>query len=570
MWYILLIYCLFWCHITSFKINNNNQNLKPNLNNINIKPSNNIKIEEILKRSAMILTTSFFISFHNIAPVNAVSSSFSLSSSYSNSMTLAETLTEVEQEVEEVADSVLSEVFKDSSNQSKQSPGWELARQKRTAAIKAMERNKMIKVETDELGNQYLALPWLPNQKIKYKSLALSDRLKNECFAGAFGEISKDGLLYWVDTAKTRAQIQKKSSENDDSDSDSGMNEIPTTSSSSGSSSSSGDIDMMLSSEAVTIKDNMNMNMNMSPLALLSTLKGLYAGFPVVAASSIPQGAIFFLVKGGILEIFKDTGVDIPIWVNSIVPIIISTMVYWIIRTPQEVIKTNIQAGKEDNVKDAIKNITERDGIKSLWRFYNVMVSLDVPFQVINFILYGFLSDAVINSGIETNIWTRLAVGIGCGMAAAAVTCPIDVCKTRIQTSLKGANNEIDVTTTGNQMLSDIDSIAIMSNNNDDISFLNNNVDDENRNIGIVKERQITTNTDTINTNNDDNNTNNNTEINQNVLIEMKNIVQKEGVSTLFLGLGQRVLYTGLANGIRFAAYGTSRMDLMMRSLDDL
>ena len=59
-------------------------------------------------------------------------------------------------------------------------------------------------------------------------------------------------------------------------------------------------------------------------------------------------------------------------------------------------------------------------------------------------------------------------------------------------------------------------------------------------------------------------------EINQNVLIEMKNIAQKEGVSALFLGLGQRVLYTGLANGIRFAAYGTSRMDLMMRSLDDL
>merc|ERR1711871_753469 len=100
----------------------------------------------IFKRSAMILATSCFISFNNIASVNAVSSSFSLSS-YSNSMTLAETLTEVEQEVEEVADNVLNEVFKDNSNQqSKQSPGWELARQKRTAAIKAMERNKMIKV----------------------------------------------------------------------------------------------------------------------------------------------------------------------------------------------------------------------------------------------------------------------------------------------------------------------------------------------------------------------------------------------------------------------------------------
>jgi hypothetical protein len=57
---------------------------------------------------------------------------------------------------------------------------------------------------------------------------------------------------------------------------------------------------------------------------------------------------------------------------------------------------------------------------------------------------------------------------------------------------------------------------------------------------------------------------------NGNVLIELVRIYQDEGLSTLFLGLRQRLLYTGLANGIRLAAYGTSRMDLMMRSLDGI
>jgi hypothetical protein len=57
---------------------------------------------------------------------------------------------------------------------------------------------------------------------------------------------------------------------------------------------------------------------------------------------------------------------------------------------------------------------------------------------------------------------------------------------------------------------------------------------------------------------------------NINVWKEMQKIVSEEGFSTLFLGLKQRLIYTGLANGIRLAAYGTSRMDLMMRSLDNL
>jgi hypothetical protein len=57
---------------------------------------------------------------------------------------------------------------------------------------------------------------------------------------------------------------------------------------------------------------------------------------------------------------------------------------------------------------------------------------------------------------------------------------------------------------------------------------------------------------------------------NSNVFVELVKIYKEEGVGTLFLGLRQRLAYTGLANGIRIAAYGTSRMDLMMRSLDDM
>ena len=47
-----------------------------------------------------------------------------------------------------------------------QSPGWEAARAKRTAAMKELERKKIVKVDTDDAGNQFLELPWVPARKV--------------------------------------------------------------------------------------------------------------------------------------------------------------------------------------------------------------------------------------------------------------------------------------------------------------------------------------------------------------------------------------------------------------------
>ena len=206
-------------------------------------------------------------------------------------------------------------------------------------------------------------------------------------------------------------------------------------------------------------------------------------------------------------------------------------------------IKTNIQAGKEDNVRDA-KNVSESSGVTSLWRFYNVMISLDIPFQVINFILYGFLSDLVLNSGIETNIWTRLAVGIGCGMTAAAVTCPIDVCKTRIQTSLKSAENsdEKQIGYSERLLVNSRTSKKSFDESKENgigrVSLLNNDIKNENDYFsGTVKEEKEENVKSSKKPETQDIDTGlmvRGTAINQNVLVEMKNIAQKEGIPALF------------------------------------
>ena len=403
---------------------------------------------------------------------------------------------------------------------------WEKQRQKRTTAIKLMEKKGMIKVATDDNGAQYLKLPWIPNRNIPYKSLSVSQRLFNEVCAGAFGEIFKDGLLHALDTLKTRKQsVQNKKMDNKDNsrndnsvNSNNGIDEMVITANSidsSDGSKTSGSSLEVLSLEPQSKQDS----------GFLAKVSDLYRGFPVVLAASLPQGGSFFLVKKGSMELISNaapaTAGDplglVVSFLASAVPIGLGVMVYWLFRTPAEVIKTQVQTGQSSNVIEAIAGAKEQSaGLAGLWKYYPVMLTLDIPFQIINFILYGFVSEAVANAGFDQSVWTRLFCGISCGMISAAVTCPVDVCKTRIIRRDKKNQAMIAAAAT--------EGTALGADFND----------------------------------------------NKSVFVELQKIAREEGVGALLLGLQQRLLYTGLANGIRLSAYGTSRMDLMMRSLDDL
>lgn len=372
-------------------------------------------------------------------------------------------------------------------NVQKESPGWELERQKRTIAIKQMQKQGIIKIDTDESGNQYLKLPWIPGKEVPYKSLSVVQRLQNEVCAGALGEIAKDLILHPVDTLKTRRQSKIK-------EKDATNTTVVVVA------------DTFASNTSVIAIADTHGNQSSVTTDPFSNfdLKGLYAGFPIVLAASIPQGGSFFLVKKGTIELFNNyLPASLPDFIASVVPITLGVMVYWLFRTPAEVIKTQVQTGQSASVTASISSVQASDaGVLDLYKAYNVMLSLDIPFQIINFILYGVVSDLVSNGlGYETSVWTRLFCGITCGMIAAGITCPLDVGKTRI----------------------------------------------------IRREKES-----------------NGANSNRNMLKELYSISKNEGIASLFLGIQQRLLYTGLANGIRLAAYGTSRMDLNMKSLDDL
>lgn len=439
-----------------------------------------------------------------------------------------------------------------------QSKGWEFARQKRTAAVKEMQAKGILKVDTDDSGNQFLSLPWIPDRKLPYKSLSVQTRLTNEVCAGAFGEIAKDTLLYSVDTMKTRRQasgaLQPKNAVQVTNETIAQLIE-------SNNLSMDGNIQQGLGALAVLQQQQTTVQLVfLDIIEAVQTFPTLYAGFPIVALASIPQGGVFFLVKKGLVELFAQKSSSAPTVVADIVPIILGVMVYWLFRTPAEVIKTQVQTGQVASVSSALREVFTPNapasesstvsgtgtGFLTLYQRYPVMLSLDIPFQLINFVLYGWLSDLLYTApgGLhwQQTFGTRLLSGITCGMVAAALTCPLDVCKTRMIARQKEACSLSIQAVASVKTASDN---TLSTEQHGDVTHDNNAVITADVHAPLRENRN-------------------------NVLQEMITIYTKEGAGALFLGFGQRLLYTGLANGIRLSAYGTSRMDLMMRSLERL
>jgi len=403
---------------------------------------------------------------------------------------------------------------------------------KRTAAIKAMEQKGMLKVDTDDSGNQFLSLPWIPNKKVPYKSLSLQQRLVNEVCAGAFGEISKDVLLHSVDTAKTRRQAQKKK--------EAQINAVP-------------DEENSRPAVATTVAAKP------SPLA---QLQDLYAGFPVVLASSIPQGGAFFLTKKSLIEAIGYVGGPAAVAnpaIGQAVPIGLAVCAYWLFRTPAEVLKTQVQTGQLPSVFAAIEQTRAKDanGLAGLWRYYPVMLSLDIPFQIVNFIMFGALSDAVLNAGFPSNIWTRLLCGTTCGMVAAGLTCPLDVCKTRI---ISRDRAQQERAFKAREAAAAAAALAASQATEGGAGGAFGGVEGG-ASTAVAGQSEGPAAEEAQGQGQGEEN-------NKSMLVELGTIYRDEGPGALFLGIRQRLAYTGLANGIRLAAYGTSRMDLMMRFLD--
>ncbi|KZC07995.1 PREDICTED: mitoferrin-2 [Dufourea novaeangliae] len=113
----------------------------------------------------------------------------------------------------------------------------------------------------------------------------------------------------------------------------------------------------------------------------------------------------------------------------------VATLLHDGVMNPAEVVKQRLQMYNSpyQSVTACIKNVYQNEGAKAFYRSYTTQLAMNVPFQMIHFMTYE-VAQAFTNPQHIYNPIAHVESGALAGAVAAAVTTPLDVCKTLLNT----------------------------------------------------------------------------------------------------------------------------------------
>ena len=162
----------------------------------------------------------------------------------------------------------------------------------------------------------------------------------------------------------------------------------------------------------------------------------LWRGAPPVLLGCIPSHAAYFSVY----ELAKESfGVNEPGHkpIGAAAAGAAATMLHDAVITPVDVIKQRLQLGFYRGVWDCIKSIVKFEGPHAFWRSYPTTVLMNIPYASAVVATNESVKEIVNPTG-EHNTLAFFFSGAMSGAVASAVTTPLDVVKTRLQTQQCG------------------------------------------------------------------------------------------------------------------------------------
>ena len=84
-------------------------------------------------------------------------------------------------------------------------------------------------------------------------------------------------------------------------------------------------------------------------------------------------------------------------------------------------------------MSDCIRTVYSQEGIRAFYRSFGTSFFMNAPFQMTHFTFYEYLQEQL-NPNRDWNPWTHCVSGGLAGAIAAAVTTPLDNCKTVLNT----------------------------------------------------------------------------------------------------------------------------------------
>lgn len=118
-----------------------------------------------------------------------------------------------------------------------------------------------------------------------------------------------------------------------------------------------------------------------------------------------------------------------------------ATVFHDVVMTPLDVCKQRMQLGLYGSVGNAIRSIVHAEGVSSLFLSLPTTILMNIPFAAVN-VAVNESSRRYLNPNGDYDFRTFVASGLLAGAVAGAMTNPLDVIKTRLQTQSIGCNVE--------------------------------------------------------------------------------------------------------------------------------
>jgi len=115
--------------------------------------------------------------------------------------------------------------------------------------------------------------------------------------------------------------------------------------------------------------------------------------------------------------------------------VMLATVAHDLIMTPMDVIKQRLQLGHHENqLASAFRAIMAEQGPRAFFVSLPLTLGMNMPYAALMGTSNEFLRQRLTPAGEEPGVATHMAAGAGAGTLAAALTNPLDVVKTRLQT----------------------------------------------------------------------------------------------------------------------------------------
>ncbi|XP_020791189.1 mitoferrin-1 [Boleophthalmus pectinirostris] len=124
----------------------------------------------------------------------------------------------------------------------------------------------------------------------------------------------------------------------------------------------------------------------------------------------------------------------------------VATVLHDAIMNPAEVVKQRMQMYNSPyrGLWDCVQTITRTEGIGAFYRSYSTQLTMNIPFQAVHFITYELMQEQL-NPDRLYHPGSHIVSGAAAGAVSAAVTTPLDVCKTLLNTQENVALNSMNI-----------------------------------------------------------------------------------------------------------------------------